>query len=1095
MESHESPEDKNLETSKEIEVSNSVEDKESENESDEDSSDDNMVIEENEKSETEEDMCKKTNETEKNIVEPEDTDSAKINTLPNDSITKEKERKKDDDKSAEDSEVIKEIESAELDTPTQAVTSVTPKDTNEINRKRKSTNTPPVRSSPVEQQQNGGVGSDGVASKRKRLDSKTDRFCWRCHKESVETQCSACPRSWHRRCMGGAPPLSVTNWICGECAGILQAENAETRSQSMAQLTVDQLCMMLKHVVERMRDQHGSQPFWKAVDLNEVPNYLEYVVKPMDLSLLESNVRAKLYGSTDAFMADAKWIQHNCIVFNTCGGVYADTSKLTNTAKQMLKVARQEVSEIEACPDCFAHGRNLPRPLPSWFVEPCRRPHPIVWAKLKGFPFWPAKAMPRLNTQGLVDVRFFGEHDRAWVSPKDIYLYSQEPPVALPKKKKLEMEQCVKEVEEHSKKLEQVFGEFRYASPKVQYDPHDQMQIQLLLPNYDPSQNSRTAAPKADSQQPQVNNKSVTLKVDKKPQPEPKSTIVASTNGVAESTPIEKRKLVRKKKTVESPQPSSVNKASPEIETIIVDPKSKSQSRSPPATPTLLVNNNISKEKSKSKSPESPDIAEIIEVSPSGPPKKSVVAPIRKLKGDVINKRPSSEKDVDHQDEPLAKKPNVIKNANGKPNTIVHSMPGLNSLQNHSDIVKTVSPGQKPKTIYIHSNMRKSSSLVPVNSKFSAKSPQSEIRLVNKGLNKSVNKEATRFPVNNIQRSKDDSLSNSSKPMTAIPVSAKKDQKAMYHMMNSNTSESAKHLSEKDTRLSDPITAIKQEPKDDVSPKVPLMRKPGKARKSFPNKPPSFPQVMTPTTSATPPSSSSSSSYPLTKAAASANDAMVYIPPQSNDLRSSAYELPPPEAGPATAQIHNTSRDLANRVAQLIAETIKEAAENNAVGGGSVVNHHEATIHYLKLRMERLKWEHKQEMAELKHNNELVLRELKASMEVEKFRAVQDVRREAEADKLHSIEETKRKQWCVVCGREAMFYCCWNTAYCDYPCQQKHWASHITTCGQKTQVQTQTQKTPQQQQKSGSSSSQSVLKSQQNGNICNEIRILTTGSM
>lgn len=38
----------------------------------------------------------------------------------------------------------------------------------------------------------------------------------------------------------------------------------------------------------------------------------------MDLSLLESNVRAKLYGSTDAFMADAKWIQHNCIVFNTC---------------------------------------------------------------------------------------------------------------------------------------------------------------------------------------------------------------------------------------------------------------------------------------------------------------------------------------------------------------------------------------------------------------------------------------------------------------------------------------------------------------------------------------------------------------------------------------------------------------------------------------------------------------------------------------------------------------------------------------------------------------------------------------------------------
>lgn len=196
---------------------------------------------------------------------------------------------------------------------------------------------------------------------------------------------------------------------------------------------------IIKHVVERMREYPGSEPFWKPVELSEAPNYLDYVVKPMDLSLLESNVRAKLYGSTDAFMADAKWIQHNCIVFNTCGGVYTDTSKLTNAAKQIIKLARQEVSEIEACPDCYAHGRNLPRPQPAWFIEPCRRPHPLVWAKLKGFPFWPAKAMPRMNSQGFVDVRFFGEHDRAWVSPRDLYLYSEDPPVPLPRKRKLDL--------------------------------------------------------------------------------------------------------------------------------------------------------------------------------------------------------------------------------------------------------------------------------------------------------------------------------------------------------------------------------------------------------------------------------------------------------------------------------------------------------------------------------------------------------------------------------------------------------------------------------------------------------------------------------
>ena len=59
-----------------------------------------------------------------------------------------------------------------------------------------------------------------------------------------------------------------------------------------------------------------------------------------------------------------------------------------------------------------------------------RIPHLLVWAKLKGFPFWPAKAM-RINSEENVDVRFFGAHDRAWIPLKDVFLYSEEAPVVL----------------------------------------------------------------------------------------------------------------------------------------------------------------------------------------------------------------------------------------------------------------------------------------------------------------------------------------------------------------------------------------------------------------------------------------------------------------------------------------------------------------------------------------------------------------------------------------------------------------------------------------------------------------------------------------
>ena len=46
-----------------------------------------------------------------------------------------------------------------------------------------------------------------------------------------------------------------------------------------------------------------------------------------------------------------------------------------------------------------------------------RIPHIVVWAKLKGFPFWPGKVM-RVNSDEQVDVRFFGAHDRAWIPVK-----------------------------------------------------------------------------------------------------------------------------------------------------------------------------------------------------------------------------------------------------------------------------------------------------------------------------------------------------------------------------------------------------------------------------------------------------------------------------------------------------------------------------------------------------------------------------------------------------------------------------------------------------------------------------------------------------
>ncbi|KAE9555797.1 hypothetical protein FO519_001011 [Halicephalobus sp. NKZ332] len=44
------------------------------------------------------------------------------------------------------------------------------------------------------------------------------------------------------------------------------------------------------------------------------------------------------------------------------------------------------------------------------------------------------------------------------------------------------------------------------------------------------------------------------------------------------------------------------------------------------------------------------------------------------------------------------------------------------------------------------------------------------------------------------------------------------------------------------------------------------------------------------------------------------------------------------------------------------------------------------------------------------------------------------------------ISNAKKKQWCWQCESEAIYHCCWNTAYCSVECQQSHWASHRKFC-------------------------------------------------
>ncbi|XP_011880555.1 PREDICTED: protein kinase C-binding protein 1 [Vollenhovia emeryi] len=870
----------------------------------------------------------------------------------------------------------------------------------------------PMAESPAEE--------GGTRSKRKKLKTGCDRFCWRCHKEKVDAYCTACPRAWHRKCIGGMPS-SLEKWICGECAAILKADNAETRSLSMAQLSIDQLCMLLKHVVEKLREYPGSVPFCKPVDLVEVPTYLDYVVKPMDLSLLESNVRAKLYGSTDAFMADAKWIQHNCVVFNTCGGVYADTSKLTNTAKQMIKVARSEVSEIEACPDCYAHGRNLPRPQPSWFIEPCHRPHPLVWAKLKGFPFWPAKAMPRVNSQGFVDVRFFGEHDRAWVSPKDLFLYSEEPPGPTSRKRKSDVDECVQEVNRHIRKLALMFGQFKYALPKIQYEPNNPLQIQLMLPKYNPfDPNNPLPSPESPPTQ-------------KKKAPQKKRSLIKGKSQADESIDISEVDTDSKGDAREEESEAT----SPKVQKLDTDVKDTSQANLDGSRTKLnkkadqesvksssrevAQNKTVKEEKSKNVRTSRSNVAltdntaESNSTSPNTGISDKNNSPRAKsnAKSPTKNSPKTATQPVAESSDTTRKK-GLLKN-------IINPKLALSQMDSPKVATKKNSKVLKPKTRLVNKlnaeKELKAGSASKENEKLSNSSkviPGISLLMNNKELS-------------NVQKSIPEIDITLSPPLTpskasvahaipsANPIVPITDKSVLLLVVNGTAAEPAKQIEYQGNK--DMFSTTKEGQRN-------LPRKESKARKTFPGRSHNSQNVQLPLSDV---------------------GGIIQVSPVKQET-SSTYQLLPPEAGPISARLHRDVHDLASRMGQLMEEAYKAAGNIN----NENADNYQATIFSLRMQIERMKWQHQQQLAELKHNADRTMFEMRASLEAERLRSVEEVRREVEDEKARCIEETKRKQWCAKCGQEAMFYCCWNTAYCNYPCQQSHWPTHMRTCSQQS---------------------------------------------
>uniref|UniRef100_A0A8C9PNX9 Zinc finger MYND-type containing 8 n=1 Tax=Spermophilus dauricus TaxID=99837 RepID=A0A8C9PNX9_SPEDA len=927
-------------------------------------------------------------------------------------------------------------------------------------------------------------------------DGRNDFYCWVCHREGQVLCCELCPRVYHAKCLR-LTSEPEGDWFCPECEKITVAECIETQSKAMTMLTIEQLSYLLKFAIQKMK-QPGTDAFQKPVPLEQHPDYAEYIFHPMDLCTLEKNAKKKMYGCTEAFLADAKWILHN--------------------SKVVIKICEHEMNEIEVCPECYLAACQK---RDNWFCEPCSNPHPLVWAKLKGFPFWPAKALR--DKDGQVDARFFGQHDRAWVPINNCYLMSKEIPFSVKKTKSI-FNSAMQEMEVYVENIRRKFGVFNYSPFRTPYTPNSQYQM-LLDPANPGAGTSKTdkqekvklnfdmtASPKILMSKPLLGagsprrvplsrkgcclpggstNSSVHTGSDVEPDADKKAT--SSHFSASEES------MDFLDKSTASPPPMKTGQAG----SLSGSPKPFSPQASAPimtktdktSTTGSILNLNLDRSKAEM------DLKELSESVQQQSAPAPLISPKRQIRSrfqlnldktiesckaqlgineisedvytavehsDSEDSEKSESSDSEYLSDDEQKSKNEPEDAEDKDGSALDKEPPAAKKKpkpaNPVEVPeepKSASPvGEKTEPVADKASPeperdsaeRAKPSPHPAKDKLKGKD-ETDSPTVHLGLDSDSESELVidlgdDHPGREGRKSKKEpkepppkqdgkpapsrpaAVPHQSPPETPVPTrSSSQTPVAGVPATTSTTST---------VTVTAPAPAVTGSPVKKQRPLLPKETAPAVQRVVWNSSTVQQKEVTQSPSTSTITLVTSTQPSPLISSSGCTSTLASSV---SADLPAAAPLPIATASADVAADIAKYTSKMMDAIKGTMTEIYNDLSKSTT---GSTI----AEIRRLRIEIEKLQWLHQQELSEMKHNLELTMAEMRQSLEQERDRLIAEVKKQLELEKQQAVDETKKKQWCAHCKKEAIFYCCWNTSYCDYPCQQAHWPEHMKSCTQ-----------------------------------------------
>ncbi|XP_025908992.1 bromodomain and PHD finger-containing protein 3 [Nothoprocta perdicaria] len=141
----------------------------------------------------------------------------------------------------------------------------------------------------------------------------------------------------------------------------LKREQVKVQQAAM-ELHLTPFNVLLRTTLDLLQEKDAAQIFAEPVNLNEVPDYLEFISNPMDFSTMRRKLESHLYRTLDEFEEDFNLIVTNCMRYNAKDTIFHRAAvRLRDLGGAILRHARRQAESIGFDTDVGIHLPESPK--------------------------------------------------------------------------------------------------------------------------------------------------------------------------------------------------------------------------------------------------------------------------------------------------------------------------------------------------------------------------------------------------------------------------------------------------------------------------------------------------------------------------------------------------------------------------------------------------------------------------------------------------------------------------------------------------------------------------------------------------------------